>query len=331
MWYIFHGPEEFLRAEAIAALRARLGDPSTAAMNTTVLDGRKLALGELINAADALPFLVDARLVIVQGLLGRLEGQAGKASKAERPLVEGLLAYLPKLSPATWLIFDESEVLNEQHPVLRLAREQKDKASVQLFGRLSEIELRRWLAQRAKTKGGMFAPDAIEALAALGDADLRLLDQEVEKLVTYAGERAITANDVHQLVHAARSVDVFAMVDALGQRNGRRAIEQFHALVEEGEPPGRLLFMITRQFRMIVQAKELSEKRAPIGEVMRALGAPKFVADKALVQARAFNLAQLDAIYRRLLETDQSIKTGQVEPLLAIDILIAEIAARGNR
>ncbi len=88
--------------------------------------------------------------------------------------------------------------------------------------------------------------------------------------------------------------------------------------------------MITRQFRLIIQAKDLSEQRAPISEVMRTLAVPKFVADKILTQARSFTMAQLDAIYHRLLETDQSIKTGQADPLLAVDMLIAEIAARTN-
>ncbi len=327
MLYIFHGPEEFLRAEAIQGLRAKMGDPSIASLNTTVLEARRLTLPELINAAEAMPFLGDARLVSVDGLLGRLEGKAGKPSKADQPFAEGLAAYLPKLSPTTWLVFNEDHAIGEPHPILRLAHELKPHATVQLFARLNEAELRQWLAQRAKAKGGTLTPDALEALVGAGEGDLRLLDQEIEKLLTYANGRAVTASDVQKLTHGARSVDVFAMVDALGQRNGRKAIEQFHALVEEGEPPGRLLFMITRQFRMILQAKDLGERRANTSEMMRALGAPKFVADKIAAQARRFTLPQLETIYHHLLETDQSIKTGQSDPLLALDTLIAEIAS----
>ncbi len=331
MFFIFHGPEEFLRAEAIKELRAKMGEPSMAAMNTTVMDGRKLALAELINVASALPFLGDVRLVVIEGLLGRLEGKANQgASKAERQFIEGLSAYLPSLSPSTWLVFDEDRILSEAHPILRAAKDGQRTATVKLFGRMSEVELRRWLAERAKLKGGTLSGDAIEALVSFGEPDLRLLDQEIEKLITYAGKRPVNAADVKKLVHGSRHVDVFAMVDALGQRSGRKAIEQFHALVEEGEPPGRLLFMITRQFRMILQAKELSDQRASLSEVMRALSAPKFVVEKMMAQARTFSMPQLEMIYRRLLETDQSIKTGQAEPLLAVDVLIAEIAARGG-
>ncbi len=328
MLYIFHGPEEFLRAEAIQALRGRMGDPSVAGMNTTLLDARRLNLPDLIHAAEAMPFLGDARLVVVDGLLGRLEGRGGKPGKADQAFGEGLAAYLPKLSPSTWLVFDEDHVIADGHPILRVARELKANASIQLFARLSEAELRQWLVQRAKSRGGTLGADAADLLVGAAESDLRLLDQELEKLVTFADGRTVTSQDVQRLTHGARSVNVFAMVDALGQRNGRKAIEQFHALVDEGEPPGRLLFMITRQFRMILQAKDLRERRANSGEMMRALGAPKFVADKVESQSRQFSPAQVDLIYRRLLETDQAIKTGQVDPLLAVDMLIAEITAR---
>jgi DNA polymerase-3 subunit delta len=327
--YIFHGPEEFLRAEALIELRAQAGDGT--GMNTTLLDGRKVTLPELINAANALPFLGEQRLTIVDGLLTRLASAKGKgAGKANKEFVEGLVMFLPTLAPSSLLVFSEEGSLDDDHPVLRAAQAHKDNVTVRLFARLGEMDLRKWLTERAKRKGGSLSPDAIEALVATGEPDLRLLDQELEKLVTYAGNRAITRADVQLLVHATRTVDVFAMVDALGQRNGRKAIEQFHALVDEGEPAPRLLFMITRQFRLLLQAKDLTEQRATMPDMMKALAAPRFVVDKMIAQARQFTLPQLEHIYWRLLETDQSIKTGQLDAVLAVDMLIAEVAARGG-
>jgi len=328
--FIFHGPEEFLRAEALKDLGAKLGDPAVAGMNTTDLDGRKLALPELISAAEAMPFLGERRLVVVNGLLARLEGRAGKVPKADQQFAKDLTAYLSRVAPTTWLVLNEDDTVNDAHPVMQFAHAHDKSVSVKMFGRLGEIDLRKWLGTRAKLHGGSLTPDALDKLATMGDADLRLLDQEVNKLVTFADGRAVTGGDVDRLVHAARSVDVFAMVDALGQRDGRRAIAQFHALIEDGEPPIRLLFMITRQFRMIMQAKDLEERRVPPADRMRALGAARFVVDKVTAQSRQFTRPQLDQIYRRLLEVDQGIKTGQAEPLLAADMLIAEITARSG-
>ena len=69
MIYVFHGDDEFSRAEALADFKARMGDPVVADLNTTRLDGRKVTFGELIHACDTVPFMARVRLVIVDDLL----------------------------------------------------------------------------------------------------------------------------------------------------------------------------------------------------------------------------------------------------------------------
>ena len=70
-FYVFHGTDELTRAETLANFRSRLGPADTADLNTTFLDGRRATLAELRHACDAIPFLAEKRLVIVEGLLAR--------------------------------------------------------------------------------------------------------------------------------------------------------------------------------------------------------------------------------------------------------------------
>ena len=72
MFYIFHGEDDLARSDLIAEFKSKIGDETTRDLNVTVLDGRKVTLAELIHNADAIPFLADKRLVIVEGLLTRL-------------------------------------------------------------------------------------------------------------------------------------------------------------------------------------------------------------------------------------------------------------------
>ena len=65
--YVFHGADEFTRAETLADFKRRLGPPDTVDLNTTLLDGARLTLAELRHACDTVPFLAEKRLVIVQG------------------------------------------------------------------------------------------------------------------------------------------------------------------------------------------------------------------------------------------------------------------------
>lgn len=328
MYYIFHGDDEFTLWEAVSNLKAELGDPSLVEVNTTVLDGRNLTLAELQHACDAIPFLGERRLVIVTNLLARFNPQKGGRSEADQQLVEGLRAYLPQVPATTCLVFAESKPLSGRNPILKLAQGDPQ-AVVQEFKVPRRNELGPWIARRAKARGGTFRTGAVMALAAFGGTDLRLLDQEIQKLITYTGDRPVTEADVRQLVPAARQADVFAMVDALGHRNLKRAAQRLHELLDAGEVPAYLLYMITRQFRILLQVKELLRRGVPQREIPAQLGLHPFVVQKALDQARHFTPRQLQAIYQYLVETDEAVKAGRMEGGLALDLLLVELTKPG--
>jgi DNA polymerase-3 subunit delta len=321
MFYVFHGPDELSRTEALAKLRDQMGDPSLAELNTTVLDGESLTLGQLQEVCDALPFMSDRRLVIVHNYLTRL----GSGGKREGGPLDALVDYLPIMSDSVRLIFVEADALPKGHPVLKLA-EKHEQGHVQDFGGPRRGELTGWVATRVEAKGATIERPAADALAvAVGD-DLRLLDSEIEKLAIYVGdERPITADDVDLLVPYAGTANVFAMVDAIGRRDGRTALRLLHKLLDENAAPLYLLSMIVRQFRILIQVKELSAQGLAASTIAKRAGLHPFVAEKAGRQAMNFSMGQLEVIYARLLETDLAIKTGQVEDVLALDTLVAAL------
>jgi len=323
MLTILHGPDELSRSEALAGLTAGMGDPALAGLNTTRLDGSGLTLGELRQACDALPFMAGQRLVVVTHYLRRLG--AGSRQAAEDPALEALLAYLPSLPGSTHLVFVETESLPAGHPVLKLAQK-LEAAQVMAFDGPQRGELPAWIVRRVEAKGASIQRPAADALAvAIGD-DLRLLDSELEKLAIYVGsERPITPDDVELLVPYAGTSNVFAMVDGIGRRDGRAALRMLHKLLDENAAPLYLLSMIVRQFRILIQVKELSGQGLASSTIAKQAGLHPFVAEKAQQQARNFSMGQLELIYARLLETDVAIKTGQMEEVLALDTLVAAL------
>jgi len=189
--------------------------------------------------------------------------------------------------------------------------------------------LRRWIAQCAEKKGGQILPSAVEELAAFIGNDLRLLDQEIDKLMAYVdGARPINTEDIHLLVSYVQEASIFEMVDALGRRDGERAIELLHELLDKDVAPPYLLYMITRQFRIMLQVKELERRGVGRREISEELKLRQFIVDKGLQQARNFSFKQLEAAYRKLLETDMALKTGRTEPVLALDMLIVELSGK---
>jgi len=239
VFYILHGEDEFGLGEELAGLRARLAasDPAMADLNTSVLDGGRLTLGELRHACDSIPFMADRRLVIVNGLLGRLAGAPSGGDKhADRAMLDELAAYLPCLPPTTRLVFAETSSLKPSHPILKLAEEQRKhkKAYVRAFSVPKEGELPAWIRRKAEEKGGRISNEAVAVLAALVGADLRLLDQEIDKLLLYADGRLVTSEDVGKLVSRAREASIFDLVDCVGRRQTDRALRLLHRMLEDG-------------------------------------------------------------------------------------------------
>ncbi len=328
MFYLFHGEDEFSRSETLAVFKNKMGDLGLVELNTTVFDGRKVTLSELQHACDSVPFLADRRLVIVEGLLTRLASRGeGRALPAwQKEYLEGLTQYLTHLPETTRLVFVEDKAISKNNPVHRLALAD-ERGHVKEFKPPQKEKLNRWIEERVRKKGGRINSAAVEELAAFVGNDLRLLDQEIEKLVTYVdGARPISEDDVRLLVSYVQGANVFEMVDALGQRNAQRAAQLLHQLLDEGEHPLALLGMIVRQFRILIQVKELTEGGLSQQKMASQLRLHPFVVKKAVRQAMNFSLEQLEAIYRKLLETDVAIKTGQMDEVLALDMLVVGLS-----
>lgn len=327
MFYLLHGDDEFSRSEALAELRRRMGDPAMAELNITHFDGREVSLAELQHACNTIPFFSDRRLVIVDGWLTHLQKRIS-AEQRERELQE-LIEYLPHLPQTTRLVFVEPKSIDPKHPLRRLIARDKTLGYEREFRLPKDRELPQWISRRVRERGGSITPGAVAQLAAFVGDNLRLLAQEIEKLLIYVDRaRPITEEDVQLLVSDVREANIFNMVDALGQRNGQVASRLLHRRLEGGDHPLALLGMMARQIRILIQVKELRREGLSREAIARQLGLRSFVVRKALAQERNFSMGQLEAIHRQLLDTDVAIKKGQVDPVLALDMLIAGLAYR---
>ncbi len=334
-----------LGTEKLAELKAEFPDEASRELNTSVLDGQKLALGDLVNACEAMPFLADRRMVVVNRLLARFEPRAPKQDDStasedeEAPLSDNDRArpstafadYMPRIPQETICVLVEPRQPTERNPLWRALRKLGVKPIVtpKLYG----AELRRWIEDRVRKKGGKITGAAAEQLGAYLSSDLRQLDNELrqldnelEKLVTYAGTAPIGADMVQQLVADAREANIFALTDALGSRQVSSALSLLHKSLADGEPPPKIMVMLARQFRLLLQFKELRSMGLPPDEIGRRLQVQPFVVNKLAGQARRFTTAQLEAAYDCLLDADVKVKTGRLEPDVALDLLVTEIA-----
>ena len=322
-FYVFHGEDEFSLRAQLNAMREQMGDRSMADLNASVIDGKAASAPDVISAVSAMPFLSEKRLVIVEGMLSWLSRKnAGKTGKDQLTLLAEELPHLPDFAR---LVFAEPQTLSERNAVLKLAKNDPGGYHKEFN---APKDATSWIKSRVRdTYEAAIDHQAAAALAAVVGNDLRAADSELSNLVAYVdGERSISEADVAQMTSYVAEANVFEMVDALGRRDGPTATRLLHRLLDDDDPL-RLFGMMVRQFRLLLLAREYLNEGGTPKQIGSAIGVHPYVGEKIGQQVRAFTLEDLEKIYRYLLETDSGIKTGKVDGVVALDLLIAGISS----
>ena len=327
---VLHGDDEFSIEERLAALRVEAGPPEVVGPSTSVFEGDSYSRDEMIGAASAVPFLADRRLVIVRGLLGRIDANSGRSRGKTLKLPagdwDGLAEGLEALPPTTELIFVEGP-LRRNGAGLKAAG---SSARVEVFPARRGRDLEEWVGRRFAEVGQGASPAAVMRLSDLIGGQMRLLDQEIRKLVLYAGDRQVQAADVELMVSPAREANIFAAVDAVLERRPAISLKLLYQLLEDGSSVQYILGMLARQVRMVIVAQDMTGTGSNQDDIAQRIGtkAGSYPMRKTLEQARKFPPSYLADVHRRLLEADVAFKTGADERI-GVELLVARISTAG--
>ena len=334
MLYILAGPDDYSLNQSLVEIKRGLGDAPTLATCTTVLDGQQVTAGELKQICETVPFLADKRLVIINGLIERCEAASkSKRSRTAKPAEQETNAFascLNQLPETTVVIMIENDAANTLKQ--SLFQEISPKAVVRSFPLLKEVRLKPWVQKRVGDMGGSISPPAIDLLSRLIGSNLWVMSNEIDKLVLYVKDRRIEEQDVKLMVGYAQDVSVFAMIDAIVDFKVETAAQLLQQLLRGGAAPAYLLYMLDRQFRMIIRAKELKAQGKPEAVIQTTLGLyNEFALKRTLEQAGRYSSARLRQIYHQLLDADMAIKTGRYDSEIALELLITSLTERGQK
>jgi len=322
--YVFHGDDELAISESIAELKSRLGDPAMVELNLTTLDGRSLSIEEFETAGKSMPFLAERRLMVLNHPLAYMH--IGSNRKRVLAFLESLpeqnavvlAEYRPLLNP-------KEKRQGKTHWLVEWGNAMGAKVYLREFSLARGNQLTEWILNRARQAGGEFETKAAVLLASLVGEDVRLADQEITKLLTFVNfERPVVEADVIDLTAVLREGDIFEFVDALGNRDQKKAVRVFHRLLADQDQL-RIFSMVVRQFRLLLLSREILDQDGGVADIARHLKIHPYVSRKIASQARHFPQAKLDKIYHRLLDIDSGLKTGKMNVDLSVDLLIAEI------
>ena len=329
MFLIYHGENSYAIDAAVADLRQKVGPPDLVEANSHRFDGSGTRFAEIQAACEAMPFLAEHRLVVVEGLLSLFEPRGDRRRGRDGPsarLVEEwsrLGEMADNMPPTTLLVLPGGKL----RPGNALLRKLRSHAEVKEFKNLPRNDLARWMKDKVAESGSRITPGALTLLSQWVGGDQRVLSSELEKLSLYTGSRPIAEDDVRALVSQIKEANIFAAVDALIEGRLTAGVQMVQRLRADGVSFPQIVARLADQIRRVLLAKEILDGGGGQAEVRERLNISyDFIVRQAVQQAGRLSRMRLESLYGNLLEADLSVKRGQLDEDLALDVLLSRFS-----
>ena len=313
--YLLYGTEGYLKKQYKDKLKNALAAPEDN-MNFTAFSGKNINPKELIDLAETLPFFAERRVLLVED------------SGFFKNSCEDLAEYLPQIAPAACFLFVEEEVDKRS----KMYKAVKKLGSVVEFSAQSEELLTRWIVSRLKKEGKNITGSVLQLFLSKTGTDMGNIDRELEKLVCYALDRdVITAEDVEAVVTEQTTHKILEMVNAIAEHNQRKALDLYYDLLTLKEPPMRIMFLISRQFQILFNIRDMSARGLDNATMAKVAGVPPFAVKRNVSQAKGFTMQQLKQALRDGAEFEEAVKTGQMNDQMAVELFIMKYSRKQER
>ena len=307
--YLLYGEERYLIRQYRDKLKKAIVTEDDT-MNFSSFEGTEINQKEIIDLAETLPFFAEKRLIIME--------DTGLFKKGGEDLAE----YLPGAPESTFFVFVEEEVDKRSKMYKAIG---KSEGTAIEFLQQSDDTLARWVGGRVKKEGKGMTQAAYNLFIAKTGSDMENIDKELEKLLCYCLEKdTIEEADVEAITTEQIQSKVFDMVDAISNHKQKMALDLYYDLLALKEPAMRIMFLITRQFQMLMIVKSMSNKGFGNKDIASKAGCPEWAVKKYQAQGRGYSLEQLKKAVNDGVSYEEAVKTGRMNDQLAVELFIMQ-------
>ena len=309
--YLLYGEEEYLKKQYRDRLKNAIAGDDT--MNYSYYDSDNASVKDIIDVCETLPFFAQKRLVIMENT-GFL-----KSSNDE------LADYIKHIPDYLVVVMVEKDV-DKRNKVYK---------AVDSVGYICEMKpqttatLEKWIAGLLAKDNLKISREACDLILDKTGAGMDYIRQETEKLVSYCqGRDVVTVEDVEKVCATQTTSHIFDMISAIANKKQQQALDLYYDLLELKEPPMRILFMISRQFNLMLQAKDLSSRGMNREQVAHTMGVQSFIAGKCINQCRNFSMGELKSGLAESVNTESLIKSGMMDENIGVEMLLVKYSKR---
>lgn len=301
--------ESYLSHRELKRWRDTVLNPATASFNHDRFVAGHDSVSAIVDAANMLPMMAERRLIEVR--------HAENFSKEE---LESLQAYFQAPESSTLLLM-QAEKVDMRLKAWKLAKE----FIVELKPPYAN-QRPAWIVAESQKMGLTLKPEAAHWLCEVVGDSLQTLVSELEKVALYLSPRkVITLDDLKKSGVLGGAVNVFDLAKDVGARDLAKVSLQLDGALQEGESPVKLLALIQRQLRLLIQTREALEARRSQGEIASLIKLPPFFVGEYVQQAKKWSLLRLKEAFRATLQADRDLKRSRSAKSLIMKKYLAEI------
>lgn len=327
--YLLYGEETYLIRQLEQQIINILVPPADRDMQLTVLE-QDPGINEWIERVETVPFFGGRNVLLIRN--SQWFGGGKKNAQDEGCEEERLLACLANMPEYACVIWSTEAKADKRRKLYKTVDKQ---GAVVELSPLKARDVRPWLEGRMKEAGRQLTTEAMEywlsIIHLMPQVSLGFLDNEWQKLLLYTDAKRIGKPELETVLASLPEVSVFAMLDAITQKQTAQALELLKTQLAAGEHPLRLIALLARQIRQLWQAQELAAAGYQGRDAAEALGVVPFIAEKMLRQSRLFPAAVLEQALHDLAIADYGFKSGQANSITLEAIVIQLCQATPHR
>ena len=315
-FYIFHGPEAYLRDHYLESLRNLLVEDFAEAFNYHRFSPETISLQAVADSVNAIPMMSPTSMVRIDDVNFFAIGEDAADYAA-------IFSNLPSYCTVV-LVYDTVEYKPDRRK--KTIAEALDLAREVCFQQPSERELISWIARHFKKLGKQITVDDAVFLIRRTGGDMTTLSAEIEKLGAYETEPAVSRRSIELLVEPVLEAAVFDLSDAVAAGRYETALQILHILLRRQEEPVVILATIGSQLRRIVEANRLRAAGKGKNDLMKLCSVSSYPAQKAMEFSRRLPAEFPEKALELCLEADRRMKTSFDDPKRVLELLVLQLA-----
>lgn len=324
--YLFLGEEDYLINECIEIVKKKYIEESLEALNYSILDGKNSAIDDLINTCETLPFMSPKKIVLLKEV-------AQFFDKDDSNALKDIYNYLDNLGDHVCLILVDNS--NELKKTTKVYKYYNKNNKVVDFTKLKGKDLSLWIEKILKKYNAKMSFSNINYfiqhssyLSRNVNSTLYDLENELKKVMSYSRDMEITKEDIDFVMVKSLDNNIFDLLASINRGDVDSSLSIFNQIYLSNEPIPKILFMISRQIRLMLGYNIYREKGYIDGEIIDKLQIKSYEYSKISAQAKSYSIKTLEGYLNLLLTVDKKLKTSSSDEKIEMEILIINLSKK---